>query len=183
MSQSRPLSLRAASWGIVLLSAIVSGCDKPPIAAKDATDGKPVPPEGPVPIESEGEWKGVGRTSRGTAVFVDTTSVRDSANTRIATFRIKHIAPYPKDSALVPIKLSRAVLIAECASPPRTVARLVEHFADVAGTEVITAKRDSRPPWNVESPGTFGDVSVAYLCSSGVAGEKPAAPPAAPPKP
>jgi hypothetical protein len=174
---------RTASWGIVLLSAIVSGCDKPPIPAKDATDGKPVAPGGAVPIESEGEWKGVGRTSRGTAVFVDTTSVRDSANTRIATFRIKHIAPYPKDSTNVPIKLSRAVLIAECGSPPRTVARVVEHFADVAGTEVITTNRDSRTPWNVESPGTFGDVSVAYLCAGSTASAQPATPPAAAPKP
>ncbi|MCU0634122.1 MAG: hypothetical protein MUE41_04535 [Gemmatimonadaceae bacterium] len=148
------------------LAAAVSACDRPPVPGASTADSVPQTPVTAtvVPIAPEGKWIGAGRTERGTAVYVDTTSVRDSADARLGTFRIKHPTPFTADSGRKSFVMSDADVIVICGMPSKSVARHVRHYADLDGTQVVSDREDTRAPWNVESPGTFGDVSVAYLC-------------------
>ena len=170
------LPLRLTLWSLVALSATVSACDKPPLprTATDSTASPAVPPEAPVPIVAEGKWKGIGRTELGTAVYVDSTSVRDSANARVGTFRIKHPKPFTVDSGRKSFVMSDADLIVVCGTPSYSVARTVRHYADLDGLQEVSRRGDPKKPWNVESPGTFGDVSVAFLCKSVTVGDSAA---------
>jgi hypothetical protein len=179
MSCSRLSPIRSVLTGTLLLTTLLAACDKPPVPVSTADSARPKTAQrAPATLSVAGQWKAIGRTERGTSVLVDSASIRDSASLRIATFRIDHQTPYPKDTAQVPIRMTLALLVAECGNPPHTVARDVQHFADTDGAKIISTHVDDRAPWNVESPGTFGDVSVGYLCTGNFAGEKPAAPPA-----
>lgn len=162
------------------LLASLAACDKPPVPPAADSTAAAVPQSNVVPIATEGKWKGVGRTERGTAVYVDTTSVRDSASVRLGTFRIKHPKPFVIDSGRKSFVMSEADLIAACGARTLTVARQVRHYSDLDGQIEVSRREDPRDPFNVESPGTFGDISAAHLCSSPESAAKPTTPTGAP---
>jgi hypothetical protein len=168
--------------GLLLATALlVAACDKPPRPAADAAaapppaaepGATPFPAEGPIP--PDGPWVGAGRTENRTPVYVDTTSLRDSAIVRLGRFRIRHQRPFETDSGRKVFVLTITDLVARCGPDPVSVPRRVVHYADTAATEEVSRREDLNVPYLHEQPGSFGDVALKYLCS------RPTMPAAAP---
>ncbi|MCU0648555.1 MAG: hypothetical protein MUF00_11200, partial [Gemmatimonadaceae bacterium] len=151
------MSFRSLVLPLLALTVIAAGCDKPPVPGAKVADSAAAAAAAlaemrAVPIAPEGKWRGVGRTELGTAVYVDTTSVRDSASMRFATFRIKHPKPFPIDSGRKSFVMTDADLIVVCGAPTKSVARWVRHYADLEGSQQVAERVDEKAPWNVESP-------------------------------
>ncbi len=110
------------------------------------------------------QWREIGKTSTGNAVFVDPRSIsRDSAGIITATVRVTYAEPVSTPQG--PITGSRAVAMFNCATRQVAVKESIIWHDERAGT-IYRQSAPRQPGFGPPLTSTFAYVALEYLCAS-----------------
>ena len=105
----------------------------------------------------------IGKTSAGTPVFLETTSVSRANGIVTATVRVR-LAP-PIKHASGDLRSSRTIAMIDCAK--QTVATKESwYYLDDAGTKIGLHKTVKLPGFGPSFKGSLADVAMRHLCAS-----------------
>ena len=110
------------------------------------------------------QWREIGKTSTGNAVFLDPRSVsRDSVGIITATVRVTYAEPVSTPQG--PITGSRAIAMFDCASKKVAVKESIIWHDERAGT-IYRQSAPRQPGFAPALTSTFAYVALEYLCAT-----------------
>jgi len=108
------------------------------------------------------KWQEIGRTSTGSAVFLDTRSVRRGGD-GIVTASVRATYAPPLDTPKGKVKSSRVVAMFDCARMLVATKQSVFYLDEAKGRE-YSRRVISKPGFGPALSSTFADVALKHLC-------------------
>ncbi|MEK6611394.1 MAG: surface-adhesin E family protein [Gemmatimonadota bacterium] len=110
----------------------------------------------------QGKWQEIGKTSTGSAVFLDTRSVRQGSDGIItASIRATYAPPY--DTPKGKVTSSRVVAMFDCAAMRVATKQSVLYHDEAKGVE-YSRRVIAKPGFGPALSSTFADVALKHLC-------------------
>jgi hypothetical protein len=113
------------------------------------------------PAAAQGRWKEIGKTSAGTSIYVDPSTVKTVNGIITARIRVKFSPPVTTPEGLW--VTSQHIAMFNCATS-RVASKESIYFSDEAGKKVVEKKVNAIPGYGPAFDGSMPKVALDYLC-------------------